>query len=182
MKTIRLASALVLVLALVAPRALTAQIGVGGQENPPGPWAPPSLGVRGGYDNKQQSWILGAQLRLPILPGGEVELMPNADVTFLTGLKEYEYNLEAVYVLDGRAGGLYLGGGLGLRDTIYPTGSGRQTKAGYTVVGGFRIAGSSHFAPQLEYRFISIGAAPINYQQITLGLNLSPWPPVAGRR
>lgn len=182
MKTVRLTSVLVLVLALLAPRALVAQIGAGSREDAPGPWAPPSLGIRGGYDNKQQSWMLGAQLRLPILPGGQVELMPNADVTFLTGLKEYQYNLEAVYVLDGRAGGLYLGGGVGLRSTIFETGSGRETKPGFTVVGGFRIVGLGLIVPQLEYRFVSINAAPINYQQVTLGVNLSLWQPVAPRR
>ncbi len=144
----------------------------------PGGWAPPSIGVRLGFDQKQRDEVLGAQLRLPILPSGDIELMASADVTFLLNLKEYQYNLEAVYVWDGRAGGLYGGIGLGLRNTIYPNTVDRSTELGYTAVIGFRLVGLGLIVPQLEYRWVVINEAPFTYQALSLGVNLAFWQPV----
>ena len=175
---------LALALSFVAPVALAAQ---GAQDEFPGPWAPPSLGVRGGYDNQQRRYVLGGQLRLPVLPRGQVELMPNVDVTFARGLKEYQYNLELVYVLDGRSGGIYGGGGIGWRNTVWnadpsDTSEIRSTKAGFTAVLGIRIVELGLVVPQIEYRGVFIGAAPVSYQQLTLGLNLPLWRPVRRAR
>ena len=100
---------LALALSFAAPVALAAQ---GAQDEFPGPWAPPSLGVRGGYDNQQRRYVLGGQLRLPVLPRGQVELMPNVDVTFARGLKEYQYNLELVYVFEGDSATVSFAAGL----------------------------------------------------------------------
>ena len=162
---------------LTATEPLAAQ--AGGDDVAPGGWAPPSLGARVGYDNKQQNEVLGAQLRLPVLPSGELELMPSMDVTFLLGLKEYQYNIEAVYVLDGRTGGLYAGGGLGFRNSIFADGQGRRTETGYTVVAGFRLVGPYLIVPQLEYRWVFIDEAPVTYQQLTIGVNVALWRPVS---
>jgi hypothetical protein len=155
---------------------------VPGEEPSPGPgWAPPSLGVRLGYDNKQRDQVLGGQVRLPVLPDGTVELMGSMDVTFLQNLKEYQYNLEGAYVLDGRAGGLYAGGGLGWRNTIYPDDVQRHTEMGFTALIGFRLVGLGLIVPQLEYRWVFIDAAPFTYQSLSLGVNLALWRPVAPR-
>lgn len=159
--------------------ALTAQ--VPGQEPFPGPgWAPPSLGVHLGYDNKQRDEVLGGQVRLPVLPDGTIELMGSMDVTFLAKLHEYQYNLEAVYVVDGRAGGLYAGGGLGWRNTLYgsdtdPNVAERRTEMGFTAVAGFRLVGLGFIVPQLEYRWIFIDEAPFTYQNLNLGVSLPLW-------
>lgn len=119
----------------------------------------------------------GAQVRIPILPGGEVELMPNMDITFLRGTKSYQYNVEAVYILDGRAGGFYGGAGLGFRDAIFGLEPGRQTKMGFTGVIGIRLVGLGLIVPQIEYRWIFINDAPLTYQQLTVGVNLALWQP-----
>jgi hypothetical protein len=141
-------------------------------------WAPPSFGVRLGWDQRQREEMLGGQVRIPIVPSGVVEVMGSADVTFLLNLKEYQYNLEAVYVLDGRAGGLYGGAGLGFRNSIYPGSVRRTTDVGYTAVAGFRLVGLGLIVPQLEYRWIFINDAPFNYQTLAIGVNLALWRPV----
>jgi len=165
-----------------ATEAVSAQA-VPGQEPVPGPgWAPPSFGVRLGYDNKQRDQLLGGQVRLPVLPDGTIELMGSMDVTFLRNLHEYQYNLEGAYVLDGRAGGLYAGGGLGWRNTIYPDGTNqRHTEMGFTALIGFRLVGLGLLVPQLEYRWVFIDAAPFTYQSLSLGVNLALWRPVPSR-
>lgn len=171
---------LLLLLAGGTADSVTAQAAPG--EPFPGPgWAPPSLGVRFGYDNKQRNPVLGGQVRLPVLPSGAVELMGSMDVTFLRNLHEYQYNIEAVYVLDGRAGGLYGGGGLGMRNTLYGSDPERRTELGYTAVIGFRIVGLGLLVPQLEYRWVFIDEAPLTYQNLSLGVSLALWRPVARR-
>lgn len=171
------AAALLLALQLAtSPTGLTAQVGPGADASPA--WAPPSIGARFGWDNKQRRQMVGAQLRLPVLPGGQVELMPSFDVTFLPTLHEYQYNIEAVYILGGRGGVLYGGGGLGMRNTVYPEATGRSTELGYTLVVGARLVGSARIVPQIEYRWVFIDAAPVTYQQFTLGLNFALWSPI----
>lgn len=160
---------------------VAAQIGSGAEDETATGWAPPSVGVRFGYDNQQQTQMLGAQLRLPIVPGGEVELMPSMDISFLRGLKEYQYNFEAVYVLDGRAGGLYAGGGVGLRNSIFTDGLGRRTELGYSAVVGLRLVNLGFVVPQLEYRWIFISDAPVTFQQLTIGVSIALWRPVPAR-
>jgi hypothetical protein len=166
----------------VATQDLAAQARPGGQQEASSGWAPPSLGLRVGYDNQERRNLVGAQVRLPVLPGGQVELMPNMDITFLLlGEKVYQYNIEAVYVWDGRAGGLYGGGGLGIRNALFGNAQGHTTELGFTAVIGFRLVGLGIIVPQLEYRGVFISAAPINYQQLTLGVNVALWAPVTGR-
>ena len=141
-------------------------------------WAPPSFGVRLGFDQRQREEVLGGQVRLPILPSGVIELMGSMDVTYLFNLKEYQYNMEVVYIFDGRAGGIYGGGGLGLRDTIYPDSPTRRNELGYTAVVGFRLPGLGIMVPQLEYRWIFINEAPFAFQTLAIGVNLALWRPV----
>jgi hypothetical protein len=103
------------------------------------------------------------------------------DIAFLRGLKEYQYNFEGVYVWDGRAGGLYGGAGIGLRNSIFGSNPGRTTELGYTFVVGFRLVDLGIVVPQLEYRWIVIDEAAITYQQISFGVNLALWRPVPAR-
>lgn len=166
--------------ATVGAVQVRAQAVPGEQPAGPGGWAPPSLGVHFGWDQKQRDEILGAQVRLPVLPSGELELMGSMDVTFLTNLKEYQYNVEVLYVLDGRAGGFYGGGGLGMRDTIYPDQTQRSTEMGYTAVVGFRLVGLGLIVPQLEYRWTFINEAPFTYQNLSLGASVAFWRHVSG--
>jgi hypothetical protein len=171
-----------LVSTAIATPSLTAQARPGAQAETPEGWAPPSFGIRGGYDNRKQRNLVGAQARLPVLPGGQVELMPSMDVTFLLlGVKDYQYNIEAVYVFGGRAGGFYGGGGLGIRNSLFGDAQVRSTKLGYTAVVGIRLVGLGLVVPQVEYRAVFISAAPISYQQLTLGVNIALWRPVRSR-
>jgi hypothetical protein len=147
----------------------------------PGGWAPPTIGVRLGWDNKQRDEVVGGYVRLPILPSGELELMGSVDATFLAAITEYQYNVEGVYVWDGRAGGLYGGIGIGLRNTYFNDGDGRSNELGYSAVVGVRFVGLGLVVPQIEYRWIFIDEAPINYQQLSLGVGISPWRHVAPR-
>jgi hypothetical protein len=179
------ATALTLSLLLASASAglqhLEAQVVPGVGPQAPSGWAPPSLGIRFGYDNQQQNEVLGAQVRIPVLPGGAIEIMPSMDIAFLRGLKEYQYNFEGVYVWDGRAGGLYGGAGIGLRNSIFGSNPGRTTELGYTFVVGFRLVDLGIVVPQLEYRWIVIDEAAITYQQISFGVNLALWRPVPAR-
>ena len=70
------------------------------------PWPSLMAGIHVGYDENSQGEILGAQLRLPLVRDGKLELVPQANVTFATGLKEYAYGAELVLVPAGRRGGL----------------------------------------------------------------------------
>lgn len=160
----------------LAPSSLLAQR-MGGPPSGGGEgWAPIQIGVRGGYDYNSTGSLLGAQMHIPVLPAGWVELMPSTDVTFLTGLKEYEYNLEAVVVSGGRRGGFYAGGGLGWRNTIYDDGAGRETRRGGTVVVGLKTA--SMVGPginvQIESRWIFI-RGPVKPRTLTFGVNIPLW-------
>lgn len=180
-RTLALSLSVLLAGAAVPVGTLAAQAVPGVQVQAPSGWAPPALGIRFGYDNQQQNEVLGAQLRLPIVRGGEIEFMPSVDVTFLQGLKEYQFNFEGVYVLDGRAGGIYGGAGIGLRNTIFSASQGRQTELGYSAVVGFRIVGLGFVVPQLEYRWVFIREAPITYKQFSFGLSVALWRPVPSR-
>jgi len=165
------AVALVLVATAAAPRAAAAQ----GQ--PQEGWPAPEIGIRGGYDNGQRQEVLGALLRIPVVRNGHVELMPSGDVTFLPGLKEYQFDAEAVYLLSGRDGGFYGGGGIGLRNTIPASDleGGRQTFTTYSVVVGVKFVDLGPLNLLFEYRRVFADEFAVDPQLIVLGLTLPVW-------
>jgi hypothetical protein len=140
-------------------------------------WAPPGVGARVGFDNAQSRPMLGAMVRLPVLPSGAVELLPNADVTFLPGLKQYQVNLELVYLLDGRRGGFYGGGGIGLRNSIFgpDATAGREYKRTYSLVFGIRFGGLGRIRPELETRWIFLDQQVRDPRLITFGATVALW-------
>ena len=166
----------ILGMALAVPAAAEGQRR--GRQAPAGPgWVPISVGLHVGYDDSASGEVAGAQLRIPIVRSGRIELMPNADVTFLTGLKEYQFNLEAVFVFGGRTGGPYFGGGLGYRNSIFGDNpaSPRETKRGYTATVGIKSTGiGAAFGTQLEIRWIFLEDIR-NARIITLGVNFPLW-------
>jgi hypothetical protein len=172
-------TALALALLLAPPAAVSAQLRP--RSAPGSGWAPPQVGVHFGYDYNSTGSVAGAQMRIPILPNGFVELVPNGDITFLTGLKEYQYGVDAVVLSGGRRGGLYIGGGLVWRDTIYPDNtsegiSGRTTKRWADVVAGLRTGqlGVLPITTQIEIRWVFVDA-PVKPRYLTLGFNLPLW-------
>lgn len=166
-----LAAAAALFLALASVPA-SAQAGPGGDG--PG-WAPVNVGIHLGFDENSQGEVLGAQMRIPVLPSGKVELMPVGSVTFAAGLKEYHFSLDAVYTMGGRRGGLYFGGGLAVRNTIFDD-PGRTTKTGWDAVVGLKSAGfaGTPIGTQLEVRWIFVDE-DLKPRVLSLGVNLPLW-------
>jgi hypothetical protein len=162
---------LILLVALASPVGAMAQL-----EGSSAGWAPAMVGIRFGQQQRTGSWVLGAQLRVPILPSGLVEVMPNADMTFLNGEKQYEYAVDAVWVLGGRRGGPYLGAGPALRRGVFNADVGRETKKGWDIVLGLKTMPGRGIPVgiQLEERWIFMHL-PINPSVLTLGVNVPLW-------
>ena len=140
-------------------------------------WLPAQAGLHMGYDNNANATVVGAQLRVPVIPTGHVELLPSSDVTFLPGLKEYQLNADAVFVTGGRSGGLYGGGGLALRNSIFTGGGERETRSGANVVVGLTTRGRLGGVPmgiQLEGRWVFLDAE-FDPRLFTFGVNLPLW-------
>lgn len=140
-------------------------------------WPAPEAGVRFGYDNSQRQEVLGALLRIPVLRSGHVELTPNGDVTFLRGIKEYQFNGEAVYMVSGRDGGFYAGGGVGLRNTIPSSnlGGGRKTITTYSVVAGVKFTALGPANLIFEFRRIFASDIVVDPQLLSVGVTIRLW-------
>ncbi len=138
-------------------------------------WAPISVGPRIGYENRSSALVLGAGARIPVLPSAAIEVMPSFNVTFLHSLKEYEYNLEAVYAYGDKTGAIYAGGGLAWRNTIFDNQVGRRTKQGTSIVIGVRSKPPhSRFGTQLELRWIFVDPT-LKPRVLSLGINFPLW-------
>lgn len=171
----RLTATAVALSLLLFPCASSAQLTSGSGQT--AGWPPVAIGVRIGWDNAQQGEMVGALVRIPVLPSGSVELVPNADVTFLPGIKEYQVNLDAVYVTAGRMGGLYAGGGIGSRNSRYspdPAAS-RRNDLTLSIVAGFRFGVRSRFRPELEVRWILESEYVRAPRPAMIGLSVALW-------
>ncbi len=168
-------SGLVVLVTLAAPALAHAQ--QPDQSGSAAGWAPASLGVRLGFDQAARGEVIGAQLRVPVLPSGRVELMPSGDVTFLTGLRDYGFNLDAVYVSGGRRGGIYLGGGLALRNSLFTSepDADRETKTAFGAVIGVKGGGPGRLGTQVEFRWIFLPDDDYDPRTISLGVNFPLW-------
>ena len=139
-------------------------------QNQGGERAPLSIGVHGGWDDLSRGTVLGAQLRVPVSADGRVEVVPSGNVTFVTGLKEYQLNVDAAYTLGGRNAGLYVAGGLAVRNTVF-SGPDKETKVGFGLAGGLRTgSGDAPLGIQLEYRQIFVDS-DLRPRVLTFGLN-----------
>jgi hypothetical protein len=163
-------------LALAPPATASAQLARLPGDSGTG-WPAMEAGLRAGYDNGVREEFAGALLRIPLLRSGRVELMPNMDVTFYRALKEYQYNLEAIYLSVPRTGGLYAGGGVGFRNTILPSdpAAGRQTITTWNIVLGAKFGGEDRLHPMLEFRRIFTSDLAVDPQQVSLGATLTLW-------
>lgn len=177
MNVLRACSVALVVGCASLPRALEAQFPVGGAPDEAVGWAPISIGARLGYDNAQSAPMVGAVVRIPFLPSGSLEFMPNADVTFLDGFKVYQLNLEAVYLSQGRRGGFYSGGGIGFRNGVFAANPNdpRTTERVFSVVVGARFGGLGRVRPELEVRFILQDEQVRDPRTVMAGVSVPLW-------
>ena len=161
----------------VAPASVEAQQPDGGA---PGPWPSVSAGIHFGYDQSANGEVLGAHVRIPVLRNGRVEVVPSANVTFLSRLREYGAHVDAVYVHGGNQGGPYLGGGLALRNSIFglDPAEARTTETGFDFVVGLKSGNSGRLGTQIEFRWIFLPGIDYEPRIVTLGVSLPLW----GRR
>lgn len=157
MRTIHSRVLIVAVLALLlAPTLVEGQFRRG-REIPSDGWTPITIGVKGGRDENARGWLVGVHAHVPVLRDGRVEVSPSADVTFLNGAEEYQYNLDVAWVAGGRSGGLALGAGIGRRDTVVlDAAEDRITVTSFSLFGGLRTAPYGWFQLFLDFRWIHL--------------------------
>lgn len=144
------------------------------------PWAPIVVGVRFGWEQDNLvsgNATLGAGIRLPVLPNGKVEILPSADVVFLTNAKDYQYSIDGVWAPNGPRSGVYFGAGVGWRDSLIGAaspGDGRSTYFGYNLL----LGGKTGLGPlQLEFmlRWIFLNDTDYSPNSFGVGLGLPLW-------
>jgi hypothetical protein len=142
------------------------------------PWTPVAFGARFGWDQRANGEVLGAHVSIPLLRNGIVELVPNAEMVFLTGTKEYQYSIETAFV-PGGAGGLFVGGGVGWRDTVFGSldpDDPRTTYFGYVVAVGAK-GGRGRLQFQVTARWTFLDDTEYRPNATTIGLNYLLWNP-----
>ena len=165
-------------LLLLGAAEIDAQVRRGRQADEQLRWASPSFGVRGGYDQRANAEALGAQLRIPLVRTGVVEVIPSADIVFLSGAKDYQYSLAAAWVPGGVRRGLFLTVGAAWRDTplgqAVPVPTGRNTYFGYLLgVGVSSGVGPLEFEFALRWTFLNDTTYRPNMGSI--GINVPFW-------
>jgi len=175
-KFVRLFTALV-VLLVTLPGTLDAQVRRGRQAEEAPPWAPIAIGVKVGYDSSTNGEVLGAQVRIPVVRAGTIELYPNLEIAWPpAGGKEYQYNIDAAWVPGGVRGGVFAGGGVGWRDSLIGTdlGNPRQTLIGFNAFGG----GKTSIGPvqvELVLRWTFLKDTQYQPNSAGIGVNLPLW-------
>ncbi len=174
---VRPASLLAALCVSMLPAGLQAQFAQGGPRGADTGWAPAGVGIRVGFDNAQSRPMVGAMARIPVVPSGSIEILSNGDVTFLPRLKQYQLNLELVYLLSGRRGGLYGGGGIGVRNSVFgpdPTADPRNERT-FSVVAGIRFGGLGRIRPELETRWILLDEPTRDPSVVNFGATITLW-------
>jgi hypothetical protein len=169
---------LLLALALgLLPSFADAQVRRGRATEEGPPWAPVTVGARFGWDQAASGQVLGAQVRIPVVRSGVVEVVPTAEMIFLTGTKEYQYNLEAAYVSGGTRGGLFAGGGIGWRDSVFGAldlDDPREWYFGWIATVGAK-GGLGRLQFELALRWAFLNDTDYRPNSATLGLNYPLW-------
>ncbi len=165
-------------LLIVGAAEINAQVRRGRQVEEQLRWASPSVGVRGGYDQRANAELLGAQLRLPVVRSGIIELIPGADVVFLNGAKDYQYSVEAAWVPGGIRRGVFLAGGIAWRDTplgqAVPVPVGRNTYFGY-VLGAGASSGVGPLEFEVAIRWTFLNDTTYRPNMASIGVNYPFW-------
>lgn len=176
--TVRVVAVLVAALALLASSA-AAQVRRGRAQPVAPRWAPVALGVRAGWqqDPNANGSVLGGELRIPLLRSGIVELVPSADMVWLPNTRDSQYNVDVLFVPQGPQGGVFLGGGVGWRDSPYGasiSSDARETYFGYNlVIGGRTALGPLQLTAALRWTFLR--GSEYSPNTLTLGLSYPFW-------
>ena len=132
-----------------------------------GPWMGAMVGAHAGVDYLFDGFVAGGQAIFLVDPWGRLALIPNAELEFRRGLRDWQANADAA-VMPAR--GIFVGGGLAWRNTIFEEELGRETKQGYSAFVGYREPPSpGQFAPQIELRWSFIDR--LRPRTLTIGLN-----------
>lgn len=153
------------ILLLVAVLPASAQ-GPGGGGGPPR-YMGVSLGAHVGIDYLFEGFLIGGQGIFQIDPWGFVQLMPNAELEFRQGIRDWQANADASV---SPVRGIYLGGGVAYRNSIFEEADGRETRRGSSVFVGYRDrAAPRRINPQVELRWTFV--ADIRPRMLTIGVN-----------
>jgi hypothetical protein len=169
----RLAPPLVFAVLVAVPSSLQAQARAAQG------WKPMEIGLRAGYDNNSRGSVVGAQIHVPVLPSGIIDLSPNADITFNPGLRDYQFAVDAIFLAGARRAGFFGGVGVVSRSSIYSDGeTQREWKTGWNLVAGIRTtADPGATLPvgiQLEMRWVFVDDV-YKPQVLTFGINVPLW-------
>jgi hypothetical protein len=132
-------------------------------------WQGVLLGAHVGVQNQSlfEGVLLGGQAHVLLDPWGKLVLMPNAEIEFRNGVRDWQANADAA-VMPLR--GIYVGGGFAYRNTVYEEELGRETRRGYSVFFGLRsppVPGRLSTQIELRWSFIS----ELRPRMLTLGVN-----------
>lgn len=140
-------------------------------------WAPVSIGARFGWDQRANGQVLGAQLRVPVIRSGIIEVVPNIEMAFLRGTNEYQYNMEAALLPGGAGGGILVGGGVGWREAVLGSldlEEPRTRHFGYVATVGAR-GGSGRLQFELALRWTFLRDTEYRPNSATIGINYAFW-------
>ena len=114
----------------------------------------PSVGARAGWITNDADGSLGALLRVPVpVPLVTPVLMASGDLIFREGLTELQSLVELTFDLARVA---YVGAGAAALNSVFEVGAGRETKLGYSIVGGFRRGVSGPVGILIELRLVRV--------------------------
>lgn len=145
-------------------------------------WAPVAIGARFGWDQRANGQVLGAQLRVPVIRSGIVEVVPNIEMTFLRGTNEYQYSMEAALLPGGAGGGVLVGGGVGWREAVLGSldlDEPRTRHFGYIATVGAR-GGSGRLQFELALRWTFLRDTEYRPNSATIGVNYAFWSVLRG--
>jgi hypothetical protein len=132
-------------------------------------------GARVGIDYFTDAPVIGLQLHLLPDPWGIFDLMPNGEFSFRGGGTNWQLNADLAVI---PVPGLYAGGGVAFRNTLYDEALGKETRTGYSLFAGIRPrAERGEINPQIEMRWTFVGDF-VRPRTITVGAN---WPLVLWR-
>jgi hypothetical protein len=159
------------VLALgLAPASARAQLlpGFGGAQR--GGGLSPVAAARLGWSIRDSSPSAGVQLRLPLpIPALRPAVTVGGDVVFQTGLEEVQGTADLTL---GMFAPLYAGGGPALLNSIFGDAADRETKLGFTLVGGIGGGRVGPLLTQLEFRWLRVDELSPRFFMLTLGYPL----------